>query len=759
MSRQNLGALIVIAAVVLSLIVAVFIVPMIQPRGLAERAALDEAAERAARRLNVLQRMADQAVAADRAKLVLPGSILKPEAEAIQRSIANNLAMINDSAGKVSTQFKRILAENDKRYENMTGDKPSEGDRAEVIDVPAGESAQVTWVKQLQAKGQDPSAVLLKDLGSAISELRQGIAAVSLDDYRGTDHFRANWLLGSLQYQKAILLANLAANHRAKADTIRARLTDDYRWYSTAAAQVKGLESRLAAFTPAAPTARAAPASKVTALRNPLQAAVEAAGPAPVTPTDEATAPAPPPAAEGQPSGAASLLSKVGSLLRGAAANPPAAGEAARAGEAPAAPAAEIPMTALPATEDPSILAARYEQEIDGQIAATEKKIAELQQTIAEPQQQLDQTNQQLQQLQQKLAQLEQAGYNVTSIESFEAYKKTYTDLSAQIRAAEAAAQALQEGTLAGARLDPNSGDDLTKAVYTGGQPQVGLTTLNRRLAGRQKTLELLKAARQEMQTMRASLQQQKLDQEKALEAAKATAKEWADQLAKTYAELDAELTAASAGETEAFDLCRSVAQAYTTALQAAKKQSSDASTELSVANPAPDKRNERLEQLRDYDSPQAASEHGLFNAYMLMAQIQLQRAVGLQGCYNLVRSIQAAGVPTKAADVDKTIQESLDAAIGALNGPENQSDAVRHADAYTPLISKEKFAWLGPACRGLAFNALAQAETAKGQADKAAEARSEAVKTLSDAVKGSENSELLQPYTHLLASLRKAEQ
>jgi predicted nucleic acid-binding Zn-ribbon protein len=722
--RQNLGALIVIAAVVLSLIVAVFIVPMIQPRGTGERAKLDEAAERAARRLNVLQRMTDQAVTADRANLVLPENVLKPDAEAVQRSLANNLAMINESAGKVSSRFKQILADNDKRYESITGDKFSEGDRAEAIEVPAGESAQVNWIRQLQAKGQDPSAALLKDLGNAISELQQSIGAVSLDDYRGTDHFRTNWVLGGLQYQKAVLLTNLAANHRAKADSIRTRLVDDYRRYTTATAQVKALESRLAAISPAAPRAQAAPVRKVTAPGDPLQAAVEAAGPTPVTPTDDADAPA--------------------------------ADQTAQADQAPPAP---MSATALPATEDPSVLAAQYEQEIDGQIAATEKKIVELQQTIAEPQQQLDQTNQHLQDFQQKLAQVEQAGYDVTSIESFETYQKAFSDLSAQIRAAEAAAQALQEGTLAGAQIDPDSGDDLTKVVYTGGEPQVGLTTLNRRLAGLQRTLDLLKGSRQEMQTMRASLQQQKLSQETALEQAHVTAKERADQLAKTYAELDAELTAADTGETEAYDLCRNVAQAYTTALQAAKKQSADASNELSIANPAPDKRNERLEQLRDYDSPQAASEHGLFNAYMLMAQIQLQRAVSLQSYYSLAQSIQSAGVPTRAAEMDKTIQESLDAAIGALHGPESQSDAVRHADAYTRLISKEKFAWLGPASRGLAFNALAQAETVKGQAEKAADARKEAVTALSEAVKGAENSELLQPYTHLLASLRKAEQ
>ena len=128
----------------------------------------------------------------------------------------------------------------------MTGDKFSEGDQAEAIEVPAGESTQVNWIKQSQAKGQDPSAAMLKDLDSAINELQQSISSISLDDYRGTDHFRANWLLGSLQYQKAVLLANLAANHRAKADVIRVRLVDDYRWYTPATAQVKGLESRLA---------------------------------------------------------------------------------------------------------------------------------------------------------------------------------------------------------------------------------------------------------------------------------------------------------------------------------------------------------------------------------------------------------------------------------------------------------------------------------------------------------------------------------
>lgn len=750
MSRQNLGALIVIAAVVLSLIVAVFIVPMIQPQGTDERAQLDEAAERGARRLYVLQRMANQAIAADRANLALPETILKPDAEAIQRSLANNLGMINDSAGKVSSHFKQILADNDKRYESITGDRFVEGERAEVIEVPAGENAQVGWIQKLQAKGQDPSAELIKYLDTAISELQRSIMAVSLPEYRGTDHFRTNWVLGGLQYQKAVLLTNLAANHRAKADVIRARLVDDYRRYTTAAAKVKALESRLAELTPAAPRAQAAPARKVTAPRDPLQAAVEEAAPTPVTPTDDATVDEPT-----EESSDAGLLSRVASMLRGREQAPAADQSAAAA----AAPAAEMQAVVLPATEDPSVLAAQYEREIDEQIAATEKQIAELQQTIAGPQQQLDQINQQLQELQQKLAQLEDAGYDVTSIESFNAYEKAYSDLAAQIRDAEATAQALQDGTLAGAEVDPNSGDDLTKVVYVGGQPQVGLTTLNRRLAGLQQTLDLLKEGRQEMQNMRASLQQHKLNQDQALQQARTVAQQYADQLAKTYAELEAELAEADNGETAAYDLCRNVTQAYTTALQAARKQTSDASNELSIANPAPDKRNERLEQLRDYDSPQAASEHGLFNTHMLMAQIQLQRAVSLQSCLSLVQLIQDAGIPTKAAEMDRTIQESLDAAIGALHAPESQGDAVQHAEAYARLISKEKYAWLGPACRGLAFNALAQAQAAKGQPEQAAEARKEAVTALSEAVRGSENSELLQPYTHLLASLRKASQ
>ena len=751
MSRQNLGVLIVTAAVVLGLITALFIIPMIQPRSLDARAELDEAAERAARRLNVLERMADQAVAADQDKLMLPANILKPDAEAIQRAIATKQNLISDSAGKVSAEFKALLADHDKRYEAVTGRKPSDGDRAETIQVPAGESAQVGWVKQTLAKGEDPTARLSKDLNNAASELQTSISSISLDTYRGSDHFRANWLLGSLQYQQAMLLTNLAANRRAKASMIRAQLQDEYGWYTSAAAQVKGIESRLAAITPSEPIA-AAPVAKVTPTPNPIAAAMEAAGPAPVTP-DTSAAPAPAPAAEGQPE-TGGLLSRVGSLLKSAAAAAPATG-------APAQPTGESAVvkqapTAMPATEDPSVLAARYEQEINEQIAEAEKKVADLQQVMAEPQQQLQQVNQQIEQLQQKLAQLEQAGYDVTSVASFEIYKKSYNDLTAQSRAAEATAQALQEGTMVGAQLDPDSGDDLTKAKYTGGQPQVGLTTLAKRLEGQQKTVELLKAARQEMQDLRASLQQQKLGQEKALEEARARTKELAGQLAKTYGEMDAELADAAKNEAAALALCKTAIQSYNTALQAAKRQQQDAAEQLRTANPAPDKPNDRLDWLSKYDSPQAASEYGLFNAYMLTAQIEMQQALSLQGSQHLVQLIQAVGVETKVADMDKAVQESLDAAIGALGATEGGSGALQHADAYGRLVSKEKFAWLGPASRGLVYNALALAQVAKGQPQQATEAKTKAIEALGEATKGAENSEMLQPYTHLLASLRK---
>ncbi len=602
---------------------------------------------------------------------------------------------------------------------------------------------------------------MVKDLNNAISSLQQSIASVSVQDFSGSDHFRANWVLAGLQYQKAMLLASLAGNHRAKADVIRVQLVSDFRSDTTAAAEVKGLQSRLAAVSLTARVAAAAPATpKAVVPGNALQAAVEEAGPKPVAPSDEAAA-AP---AAGESSGTAGLLSKVGSLLRGAAATPAASQPAEPAPKAaapvPSAAPVETPaLTALPETEDPSVLAAKYEQEIDEQIAATEKKVAGMQQVIAGPQQQLDQVNQQLQQLQSKLAELERGGYDVTSVESFETYKKTYSGLSDEIRTAEAAAQALQEGTMAGAQLDPNSGDDLTKAKYTGGEPQAGLTTLNRCLAGQQKTLELLKAARQQMQDMRASLQQARAGSDKALQQAQTVAKQLAEQLAKTYGELDTELTAADALEVQALGEATSAIQSYTTALQAAKKQTMDAADELRVANPAPDKPNDRLDWLSKYDSPQAASEHGLWNSYMLVAQIQMQRAVSLLASANLVKSIQAAGVTTKAAEMDKTIQESLDAAVTALNSGGSASDALQHATSYGGLIAREKFAWLGAAARGLVYNAEVQVQIAKGQPEKATEAKTKAIEALAEATKGAENSEMLQPYTNLLASLRKTEQ
>ena len=222
---------------------------------------------------------------------------------------------------------------------------------------------------------------------------------------------------------------------------------------------------------------------------------------------------------------------------------------------------------------------------------------------------------------------------------------------------------------------------------------------------------------------------------------------------------MDAELAEAARNEDAALSICKNAIQSYNTALQAGKRQQQDAAEQLRTANPAPDKPNDRLDWLSKYDSPQAASEYGLFNAFMLTAQIEMQRALSLQGTQNLVQSIQAAGVETKAADMEKAVQESLDGAIAALGVSEGSSGAMQHADAYGRLVSKEKFAWLGSASRGLVYNALALAQVAKGQPQQAAESRAKAAEALAEATKGAENSELLQPYTHLLASLRKAGQ
>jgi septal ring factor EnvC (AmiA/AmiB activator) len=758
-SRKNLSILIVSSAVVLGLIVAVFIVPSIQPPAVEARAKLDEAAERAARRLNVLQRMADQAVVADRERLTLPENIFKPDAEAIQRTIATNQNLITDSLAQVSGTFKPMLAEDDKRYEEITGHKPSDGRYADAIQVPGGVSAQVSWVKQTFTRTEDASARMRKELDNAINELQQSISSIQLANYHGSDHFRAMWLLGSLQYQKALFLSNLAANRRAKAAIIRARLADEYRWYTGATAQIKGLESRLAGVSLARPAVAAARPARVTAPPSPLEAAIEAAGPAPVAPSPEGTAAAP---AAGGRSEAAGLLSRVGSLLRSAAAAAPAASAPAQPAGEPAGAAARAAVTpesqmpaSLPATEDPSALAAKYEQDFAEQIAATERQIADLEQVIAGPRQQLEQVQQQLKQLQDKLAALEHAGYDVTSLDSFEAYKNRYTDLTAQIRAAEATAQGLQYGTLAGAHPAPGGGEDLAQARYVGGKPQVGLRTMTARLEGLQKTLALLKAARQEMQDLRASLQQENLDEDKALEQIKARASQLFQQLSTTYGELDVQLAAASDLDDQALASCKAAIQSYNTAAQAARRQKQDAEEQLRAANPAPDKPNERLEWLSKYDSPQAAAESSLFSAYMLTAQIELQRALGVQSCVNLVAAVQAAGVQTKLADMAKTIQESLDAATAALGTSEGAQGALQHAEAYSRLVSREKFAWLGPVLRGLVFNMQAEVQTAAGQTQLAAEARAKAVEALAEATKGNENSEMLQPYTHLLASLR----
>lgn len=667
MSRQNLGALIVSLVVVLSLVVAVFIVPAIQPRSLEARNALDEAADRAARRLNVTVRTADRAVADDREQLAVPAEVAKPSEEAIQRAVAK--ADLLQPTRELSDTFRnKILRQQDERYTQVAHGAPKVDEKlAGTLQPPAGEGGQVAWLKQTLAHKTDYAAKTLSEITSAINDLQKSMTDATSAGLNSSEHFRSNYVMAGLQTEKAMLLANLAANQRQQAARVRQQLIEQYGWYTDVSTQAEAIQSRLKGLTQTSSTP------------------------------------------DGQP-----------------------------------------------AAREPAAVVARYEQEVDQQIAASQQRIAQIQQSMVEPQQQLEQAKAQSQQLQQQLAQLEQAGYDVTNASSFETYKKTYADLSSQLRKAEMSVQSLQEGTMAGATIDPAGPDDLTKAKYVGGQPQVGLDVLGKRLAAERKVLADLESMKKDLQESHGSLVKYNQGMDNSLAQTQARAKEVLDQVNKTCEQLDGLVKTAADKEDQALASCKQALQAYNLALQAAKKDQGDAASALTAASPSPDKPNRRLEMLRDYNSPEAGSERGLVSVYMLIARIDMQRASDLQlhvAALNLASSIGAQ--PADVQGTEKALQESLDGAMTALAAPDSNANALYHAEKLGTLIQREKFAWLGHATRGLVYNMLAQVQAMAGR-PQAADSRGKAIEAFGEALKGNENSELLQPYAMLLASLKQ---
>lgn len=707
MSRQNLGAFIVSLAVVTGLIVVVFIVPAIQPPSVEARNALDEATDRAARRLNVVSRSADRAVAADRAQVTLPADIVKPGQEALQRAVAKNSELLQPTRS-LAQKFQQTLGQQDDTYKRFTGSAPKvDAKTIAGLQPPTGETNQIAWVKQSYADRVDQAAKAIADLDTAISDLTKSMADAGSAGQSGSEHFRSNFVKAELQSEKAMLLSNLAANQRAQAAKLRSQLVDQCRWYADAAGQARAIDSRLKEITFSA---------------------------------------------SAQPAGAQAAATPAADQAAGAVAAEPAADA-----QAPAEPAVAKALNSLPAAEEPATTIATYEKQIDQQIAATEQRIAELQQSMVQPQQQLEQAKAQAQQFQQELTRVDQTSYDVTNPSSFETYKKTYADVSAKLRQTEATIQSLQEGTMVGATVDPEGPDDLTKAKYLGGQPQIGLNTLARRLEGEQKVLADLQAAKKDLQTSQAVQQKYNQSLDGSFQQANARARDVLQQINKTCKDLDQLMSAAAADEDKALAACKQAEQAYNVALQAAKRDQTNAGSALSAASPSPDKPNRRLEMLKEYNNPEIGAERGLVNIYMLVSRINMQRANDLYvhlSVLNMARACEAQ--PADVEGTQKTLQQALDAATMALSTPDVNANALFHADRLSQLIQREKYVWLGPATRGLVYNMLAQVQAAAGK-PQAAETRTKAAEALAEALKGNEGSELLQPYSLLLASLKQA--
>jgi len=721
--NRKLAAIIVAAAMLAGFVGTVFVVPLLQPARVRAESALDEAAERAARRLEVLSRLCENALYVDRLSLT-PARASKDVSEAaLQRLVATKPDLL-EPARRAGRQFESLLRRSDEKLKALTGAEPA---KPAEVSPPPSDAAKAQWLrKKLEKTANLPSEVLSR-FDRAISQLSSQIASTSADGFTGRDHYRANWVLGCLQYHKAMFLNNMAVARRNAADRLRLQITLAYSRYADAAARAKAIKAR---FEPVA----ISETQVQTAQRS--------------QPPQSQPAPAATPAQQG------GILQRLKGLLRRTGTPQPAPGQAPAGQQQTGQGQAEQQTLKMQAAQDPIKVVDQYYQQISQQIAQTRRRISGLEEQIRQRQGRLQQLQSRLATLQERLSEIEMTGYDVTDPQSFQKYRKTYEDLAARIRAVETEIQAIQEGTLLNAKLDPES-DDPLRGKYIDGKPFVGLRTLKQWLANEQQTLRLLEAALAELDDIRKQLQKQQEITRQNLRRAERKATEIAGQIKDAFEKLQRLVAEAEALEEKALDSCQQAIGSFKAASRAANNFRREAAQLLQTANPSPDKPNVRLDMLSQYDSPEAAAEHALCEAYCLKGQIHLQRLLDLAEHAKILAIAQACGIrEIDPADIQHKMQQAYQQALVALDDPKGQDDALGHAERFSNLISRQKFAWLGPAMQGIVLNLASQVEQAVGNDRAAGARRTQAVQALQQAVQGNEDSELLQPYVTLLTQL-----
>ncbi len=202
-----------------------------------------------------------------------------------------------------------------------------------------------------------------------------------------------------------------------------------------------------------------------------------------------------------------------------------------------------------------------------------------------------------------------------------DADRSRYAELSANLREADASAEALRRGTLKGGNRIPDPGPDPAPPSYEGGTPEAGIIVYQSRFEG-------LDSQRVAIEAIVARLTESQAKLQKLSEELDANAKEISGQIEsrqgevrRRLAEWEAHAKAAQDAETEAAKALKIALDSAKTAITAARRRTQDAGQAARASDGAVDERLQRVSQ--DFDME--ASMHSL------AAEIALEQgALGL---------------------------------------------------------------------------------------------------------------------------------
>lgn len=335
---------------------------------------------------------------------------------------------------------------------------------------------------------------------------------------------------------------------------------------------------------------------------------------------------------------------------------------------------------------------------------------------------------------------------------------KQVQTLSQEARAAEAEADALQNGTLAGATPVFEKGEDWVQAAYQGGERREGVRDLREQIAAMQEQIKGRQTAQKELEARRTTLKEagDLLENQKAeyLRQKAEQAQEIDDILnrAANYAKAasDLRIRLAAVLEKQAFVIAKN-------ALDTAKQRKRDADAELRELGTAVD---ERLQWISKDSETEASIDCLLAEAAYQSALNRLNTINAMQAAYEaevyfaklIGREVPSSPGP-KVEEIKTKAAADLKMATDKLK---EAKDLIKRTNLRTPdgqTVSGTNYAWaidVGQAAIAILESNLAGERTARLEAQKKAYA------LLTEAAKDREQSPLLTPAIETLQHLQQ---